>query len=158
MNRMDDRKKYGGVDKKNSLNPMDYGRDFPEERSLGEIKINHDVVANIVRIAAMEVKGVVSVGGGTGFREEIAGIFTRREHTAGIHVDEDENNEYVISVKVVLAFGLELAKTAFDIQTVVREQVTHMTNKKVSKVDVLIDGIKVADKDKVQTDLHFPSS
>jgi uncharacterized alkaline shock family protein YloU len=34
-----------------------------------------------------------------------------------------------------------------EIQTAVRDQVTRMTSKKVARVDVLIDGVRMADKD-----------
>jgi len=50
-------------------------------------------------------------------------------------------------VKVILRFGVELAKVGEEIQTAVRDQVTRMTSKKVARVDVLIDGVRMADKD-----------
>ena len=114
-----------------------------EESSAGEIKVSHDVVASIVRIAAQEVPGVISVGGVGGFREEIAGIFNKRETGAGITVAENENRDYDISVKVILRFGVELAKVGEEIQIAVREQVGKMTNKKVARIDVLIDGVRM---------------
>jgi hypothetical protein len=47
-----------------------------EEGNAGDIKVSHEVVASIVRIAAQEVPGVISVGGAGGFREEIVGSST----------------------------------------------------------------------------------
>ena len=41
--------------------------------TLGDIRINHSVVASIVRLAALEVSGVAAVGGG--FVDGIAEIF-----------------------------------------------------------------------------------
>ena len=35
-----------------------------DSNSLGDIRINHSVVASIVRLAALEVTGVAAVGGG----------------------------------------------------------------------------------------------
>lgn len=113
-----------------------------EETNAGVIKVSHEVVASIVRIAVLGVPGVVSIGSG-GFREEFVGLFNKRDATPGINVVEDEAKNYVVSVKVVLRFGVELAKVGEDIQVAVREQVTKMTSKKVARVDVSIDGIRM---------------
>ena len=51
---------------------------------------------------------------------------------------------YVIKMHVVLEFGVDLAKTAGDIQAAVREQVNRMTSKTVARVDVNIDDVKPA--------------
>lgn len=110
------------------------------QESLGEIRINHSVVASIVRLAALEVEGVYSVGGG--FVDGIAGIFSKKESDRGVRVREDEVGDYVIELRVVLTFGTELAKAAVKIQQNVSHQVLHMTMKQVSKIDVIIDGIK----------------
>ena len=114
-----------------------------EESSLGVIKISHGVVARIVKLATLDVPGVVSVASG-GF--ELAGIFTKKEHSGGISVEEDEGDGYHISVHVILSFGIELAKTADQIQQAVREQVHRMTNKNVTRVDVFIDDVKMPEE------------
>lgn len=118
-----------------------------EEAGTGEIKVSHDVVASIVRIAALEVQGVIHVGGAGGFREEIVGIFNKREASGGITVTENARKDYEISVKVILRFGVELAKVGEEIQIAVREQVGKMTNKKVARIDVLIDGVRMPERD-----------
>ena len=46
-----------------------------DSNTLGDIRINHSVVASIVRLAAIEVSGVAAVGGG--FVEGIAEIFSK---------------------------------------------------------------------------------
>lgn len=118
-----------------------------ESSSLGDIKINHTVVASIVKLATLEVPGVVSVAGG-GLVGEIAGIFSKKDSGAGIQVGEDEDANYVIIIRVILSFGVELAKTAYGIQTSVRDQVENMTNKRVARVDVIIDGVKMPEPPK----------
>ena len=119
-------------------------RDIPtineDSSSMGEIKINHTVIASIVKLAALEVPGVIMVAGG--FVDELAGMFTKKDSGAGIRVEENENGNYEIMIRVILSFGIELARTAYEIQTSVSEQVSKMTNKHVAKVDVIIDGVK----------------
>ena len=120
----------------------DYTPVGEEASALGEIKINHTVIASIVKMAATEVPGFVAVAGG-GFVEEIAGIFTKKETGSGVQVEEDADGNYQIVVRVILEFGVQLAETAAKVQEVVRDKVAQMTSKKVSRVDVVIDGIKL---------------
>ncbi|MBT6957568.1 MAG: Asp23/Gls24 family envelope stress response protein, partial [Opitutae bacterium] len=42
-----------------------------DTNSLGEVKINHDVIARIVHLSCVEVPGVHSVGGGFSFSDLI---------------------------------------------------------------------------------------
>ena len=51
----------------------------------------------------------------------------------------------MIVIQVILSFGVELAKTAWEIQKEVRDHVQKMTNKQVAKVDVVIEEVKMPD-------------
>lgn len=106
----------------------------------GLIQINLNVITKIVQLAAREVPGVISVGGGAA--DLLAGIGLKRE--GGIRVEEDSSGNYIIRMNVVLEFGVDLAETASNIQTAVREQVKKMTSKSVARVDVNIDDVKPA--------------
>ena len=109
--------------------------------SLGEIRVNHSVVASIVRLAALEVPGVCGVG--AGLVDGIADLFSKKESDRGVKITEDADGSYVIEIRVVMAFGTELAKTAYQVQMAVRKQLTAMTGKGVKRVDVTIEGIKL---------------
>ncbi|HAV12186.1 MAG TPA: Asp23/Gls24 family envelope stress response protein [Opitutae bacterium] len=112
-----------------------------DANSLGEIRINHSVVASIVRLAALEVTGVSAVGGG--FVDGIADIFkSKKGDERGVRVEEDEVGDYIIEIRVILRFGCELAAIATQIQERVAEQVEKMTSKNVARVNVIIDGVR----------------
>lgn len=115
-----------------------------ESNSLGDIRINHSVVASIVRLAALEVAGVAAVGGG--FVDGIAEIFSKKGDERGVRVEEDEVGDYQIEIRVILRFGVELAAVATQIQQRIAEQVEKMTSKSVSKVNVVIDGVRTEDE------------
>ncbi len=115
-----------------------------DSNSLGEIKINHSVIASIVRLAALEINGVCAVGGS--FVDGIAEIFSKKESDRGVKVSEDEHGYYVIEIRLLMEFGAELAKTAYDVQLAVRDRLNQMTGKKVSRVNVVIDGVKVPEE------------
>ncbi|MDR2737850.1 MAG: Asp23/Gls24 family envelope stress response protein [Puniceicoccales bacterium] len=114
--------------------------------SMGEIKINHSVVANIATLSALQTNGVLGVGK-RGFANGIASFFSNKRGTAnGVNVSEDEFGNYVIDICVILRFGCELAKVASDIQQNVAEHITKMTNTSVSKVNVIIDGVETPEE------------
>jgi uncharacterized alkaline shock family protein YloU len=128
--------------------PTNYG--LEDQPSLGEIKINHSVIASIVRLAALRVPGVSAVG--AGLVDGIAELFSKRESDRGVKIDEDDRGNYVIEVRVVIFYGTEIGKTAYQVQMAVREQVAHMTGKSVARVDVVIDGVKQPTEEKPAAD------
>ncbi len=116
-----------------------------EDSGMGNISINNEVVAEIVAMAAREVEGVVSLASG-GIKDDIAGLFGgRRDGSSIVSIQEEADGSYHIGVKLILTFGVQLAKVAQAVQVAVREQVENMTNKDVSKVDVIVDGIRRED-------------
>lgn len=116
-----------------------------DSNTLGEIRINHSVVASIVRLAALEVTGVSAVGGG--FVDGIADIFKSKGDERGVRVDQDEVGDYKIEIRVILHFGCELATVATQIQQRVAEQIEKMTSKNVARVNVVIDGVRTHEEE-----------
>ena len=104
-----------------------------ESNPLGKIEINNAVIAQIVQLCCREVPGVHEVGGGFAFSDLMG--------SKGVSVKEDENETYVLKVRVVMKFGVEMGRTAQEIQKRVSDQVEIMTGKPVSKIDVIIEGI-----------------
>src|SRR5690606_9311352 len=96
--------------------PPDYTTDSGDEQpTLGRIEVNNAVVASIVRLAALQVKGVCGVG--AGLVDNIAdAIFSKRESDRGVKVFDDENNCYSIELRIVVAFGAEIARVAYQVQ------------------------------------------
>ena len=114
-----------------------------ESNSLGDIKINHSVVASIVRLSALENSGVFAVAGS--FVEGITDMFSKKEEK-GVRVSESEQGNYLIEIRLILNYGVELAKCAYDVQIAVKDRVENMTGKMVERVDVVIDGVKSKDE------------
>ena len=121
-----------------------------ESSTLGDIRINHSVVASIVRLATLEVSGVAAVGGS--FVDGITEIFSKKGGESGVRVDEDEVGDYRIEARVILRFGVELATVAGEIQQRIAEQVQKMTSKSVARVNVIIDGVRTEDDTPEDTD------
>ena len=118
-----------------------------ESNDLGDIRINHSVIAGIVRLATQSVTGVVNVGGG-GMVEGITEFFSKKESERGVKVSESKGGGYEIEVRVVLEFGVDLAKTGLSIQESIRAQILAMTGNHASRINVIIDDIKMDSSEK----------
>ena len=116
---------------------------FDDQPELGDIKINHNVVASIVRLAALQISGVAGVGGG--IVDGISELFAKRRESdhRGVKVTETDEETYAIELRIVINYGSEIGKTAYDVQIAVRKQVIAMTGKNVAKVDVIIEGVRL---------------
>ena len=113
-----------------------------ESSELGTIRINHSVVAGIVRLATQSVDGVVNVGGG-GVVEGLTDFFSKKESERSDKVTESSEGGYEIEVRVVLEFGVDLAKIGMSIQEAIRDQILAMTGNHTKTIDVVIDDIKM---------------
>ena len=125
-----------------------------DSNTLGDIRINHSVVASIVRLAALEVSGVAAVGGG--FVDGIAEIFSKKGDERGVRVEEDEVGDYRIEIRVILKFGVELAAVAGQVQQRIAEQIEKMTSKNVARVTVVIDGVRTEEEVKRESETGSP--
>jgi uncharacterized alkaline shock family protein YloU len=125
-----------------------------ESSELGCIRINHSVVAGIVRLATQSVTGVVNVGGG-GVVEGLTDFFSKKESERGVKVAEAKDGGYDIEVRVVLEFGVDLAKVGVAIQEAVRDQILAMTGNHTKNIDVVIDDIKMDSSDNDGDDIQW---
>jgi len=110
--------------------------------TLGDIKVNHSVVASIVRLAALEVPGICGIGGG--LVDGIAdSMFPNRVTDRGVKIIADDDGAYTIEIRAVMTFGTEIGRTAVQAQMSVRKQVELMTGNRVKRVDVIVEGVKM---------------
>lgn len=113
-----------------------------DQPDLGDIKINHDVVASIVRLAALQVPGVAGVGGG--LVDGISELFSKREaDKRGVKVTEDAKGDYAVELRIVVTYGSEIGRTAYEVQIAVRKQIIAMTDKGVARIDVIVEGVRL---------------
>jgi uncharacterized alkaline shock family protein YloU len=88
------------------------------------------------------VNGVAGVGGG--LVDGISELFSKREaDKRGVRVSEDQTDNYTIEVRLVVIYGAEIGKTAYEVQAAVRKQVMAMTGKGVARVDVVVEGVRL---------------
>ena len=114
-------------------------------------------MAGIVRLATQAVKGVVNVGGG-GVVEGLTDFFSKKESERGVKVTESPEGGYEIEVRVVLEFGVDLAKIGTTIQESIRDQILAMTGNHTKTIDVVIDDIKMDATEKDSEEENWSSS
>ena len=115
-----------------------------ETKSLGDIKINHSVVASIVRLAALENGGRVC-SGRQFRRRHCRNLFQERILRAGSSRHRERAEQLLNRDPPDPQLRSELAKCAYDVQIAVKDRVENMTGKMVERVDVVIDGVKSKD-------------
>lgn len=123
-------------------NPDFTNESLEDAPTLGDIKVNHSVVASIVRLAALEVPGVCGIGGG--LVDGIAdSMFPNRATDRGVKIVADDDGAYSIEIRAVMTFGTEIGRTAVQVQMSVRKQVELMTGNRVKRVDVIVEGVRM---------------
>jgi uncharacterized alkaline shock family protein YloU len=123
---------------------------FPElVSSQGRTIIADTVVAKIAGVAAREISGVHSLGGGTSrmvgaLRERIPG--GRVNHSQGVDVEVGEK-QAAIDIGIVADYGVAIHELAAGIRRNVILAVERMTGLEVTEVNVTVHDIYLADDD-----------
>ena len=95
--------------------------------------------------------------GTAGVVEGLTDFFSKKESERGVKVTETTDGGYEIEVRVVLEFGVDLAKTGVTIQETIRDQILSMTGNQACSIDVIIDDIKMDSQDKDENDDQWAS-
>lgn len=108
----------------------------------GSVSFATDVIATIAGLAATEVEGVASMGGGS---SGLADILTRRVQSAksltkGVKVEVAEGG-VTVAITIVVEFGTPIPEVAAGIQENVKKAIETMSGLAVSAIDVHVQGM-----------------
>lgn len=111
------------------------------ELNIEGMEIAPSVVETIVSLAAQSVEGVVSIGdpATSGIRSIIAG---GKPSTQGIEVENDENGDLHVSVRLHVKSGQVLPELAAGVRQAIADALNSQLGVKTGAVDVYIDGIQ----------------
>lgn len=114
---------------------------FETADNAGVVKIANEVVMTIASQAVSEVKGA-SVA--TTFAEGIVDIIVKKNTQRGIRVTTDvETGLTDVDVHINVLYGLKILEISWAVQEAVRKNLTMMTDVKLGKVNVFVDGVSV---------------
>ena len=111
----------------------------------GTISYANDVIAIIAGLAATEIAGISGMSGG--ITSGIAEMLGRKNLTKGVKV-EVGTEETAIDLNVIVDYGVQIHKVAFDVQENVKKAVETMTGLHVVEVNGYVQGVNVAQEPK----------
>ena len=115
-----------------------------EDGEIGTVKIADEVVAVIAGLAATEVKGVASIGGG--ITNDMVARKGIKALSKGMRVEVLEEGVHVDLV-VNLEYGYDIPETASEIQEKVQSAIENMTGMNVTGVNIRVVGIAAESDD-----------
>ena len=113
-----------------------------ESSEMGDIKIHENVIATLVRKAALSIEGVSRLAGSS-LVDNIAEIVgSRRMQARAIALEMDDSHRVAIEVKINILVGYNVPELAQNVQKAVIEMVEQTTGMSVIKVNVLVQDIE----------------
>lgn len=111
----------------------------------GKIAFAPDVIATIANLAASEVPGVVSLGGG--IADSITGILSKKNFTKGVRV-EVGNEEAAVDISINVKYGIKIQPVSVAVQQEVKRAVETMTGLRVVEVNVYVQSVAFDEPEK----------
>ena len=108
-----------------------------ENKSIGQVQIADEVIAIIAGTGACEVKGVYMAGGAT---DSIVSFFGKKNLAKGVKV-EVEDGLTTLELEIAVEYGINIKKTAEEVQLKVKNAVETMTGLSVAAVNVNVAAI-----------------
>lgn len=112
------------------------------EDTIGEIKINNEVIAVMAGRIATEVKGVAGMSGGV--VDGLAKMLGKKSLEKGVKVEVGEE-DINIDLSIIVDYGVSIPDVCSEIQINVKKKVEKMTGRNVRNVNLSVQGI------------HFPA-
>ena len=114
--------------------------EYVPEESIGEIKIADEVLAVCAINAAMKVDGVAGFAGG--LVEDFAENYLKIESTSkGVSLKQTDLG-VILDLYINVLYGCKIPQVAWDVQNAVKAEIESMTERKVAKVNIHVQGVK----------------
>ena len=108
------------------------------DTDLGTVRINNDRITQIASMAAMEVKGVNSMGQGGDF--QFLESLVRKTKPRGVKI-QMKDNELKLTLFIIVEYGMEITKVADEVQVNAKRVVEKMTGLILSEVNVVVEAV-----------------
>jgi len=111
--------------------------------SIGEIAVSNSVLTKIAVHTAEAIPGVYKISGN--ISEKLSVLIHRKTTPAsGARVNQSEDN-VVVDLVMVATYGTNIQNTARQVQKQVTQILESLTGLSVERVNIRVDGIKVAE-------------
>ncbi|MCC2309998.1 Asp23/Gls24 family envelope stress response protein [Cellulomonas chengniuliangii] len=121
------------------------------DSSQGSTTISDSVVSTIAGLAAKEIQGVHSLGGGGGAARTVGALRDRMpgarpNHSQGVSVEVGDK-QAAVDVDVIIEYGVPIADVASAIRRNVINAVERMTGLQVTEVNISVEDVHLPEED-----------
>lgn len=113
--------------------------------NMGSVEIDRDVLAKYAGAATMECIGIVGMAS-VNVKDGVTRLLKKENAGRGVNLNII-NNEIVIELHVIVAYGVSIRAVAQNVLENVRYRVEAYTGMKVDKIDVIVEGVRITDED-----------
>ena len=108
---------------------------------MGNISIDHEVIAQYAGTVAMECFGIVGMAG---MKDGIVKLLKKESMTRGIQVSLN-NNKLTLDFHVIVSYGVSILAVSDNLIDSVKYKVGEFTGIEIEKINIFVEGVKVID-------------
>lgn len=110
---------------------------------MGNISIDHEVIAQYAGSVAMECFGIVGMAG-MNMKDGLVKLLKRESMTRGIQVLL-KNNKLTLEFHVIVSYGVSILAVADNLIDSVKYKVEEFTGVEIEKINIFVEGVKAID-------------
>ena len=110
---------------------------------MGNISIDHEVVAQYAGTVAMECFGIVGMAG-MSVKDGLVKLLKKESMTRGIQVSLN-NNKLTLDFHVIVSYGVSILAVSDNLIDSVKYKVGEFTGIEIEKINIFVEGVKVLD-------------
>ncbi len=107
---------------------------------MGNISIDHEVIAQYAGTVAMECFGIV----GMSVKDGLVKLLKKESMTRGIQVSLN-NNRLTLDFHVIVSYGVSILAVSDNLIDSVKYKVGEFTGIEIEKINIFVEGVKVID-------------
>lgn len=109
---------------------------------LGTVRIHNEVISAIASLAAMEVKGVIKMGGS--LTSNLYELFSKGNLNRGVKVSILSENEIKLEVWIIVEYGVNIPQIALLVQENIKKAVEKMTGLNIIDINVNVQSVQLS--------------
>ena len=110
---------------------------------MGNISIDHEVIAQYAGTVAMECFGIVGMAG-MSVKDGLVKLLKKESMTRGIQVTL-RNNKLTLDFHVIVSYGVSILAVSDNLIDSVKYKVGEFTGIEIEKINIYVEGVKVID-------------
>lgn len=110
---------------------------------MGNISVDHEVIAQYAGTVAMECFGIVGMAG-MSVKDGLVKLLKKDSMTRGIQVTLN-NNKLTLDFHVIVSYGVSVLAVSDNLVDSVKYKVEEFTGIEIEKINIFVEGVKVID-------------